>query len=396
MAKTVEQYLEDRELSPPDKKIILEYLRSRLRTGDINAATEKSMATYFCMLQRKTGPLDDLTTDRLLEALYQFRQELSPTSFDRMRAIVITFVKWYVKKGKKGVSLEEIKETKRSKSNKTRLKPSDMLKWDDINKMVESANSVRDKALILLLFESALRPAEVCNLTWRDLHFTNDGVVVTTGRKTGRERRILCVKSEPWLKTYREILKSTEQSDWVFPSRTKGKKGNNPIGIWGLQPIVKNAAAAAGLKGVYPYLMRHSRITSLVEAGLQETALKKVAWGNLGSSMLTRYVHLSDEATDEAMRSTYGDLQEEKTKPTEPAPVCSICGERGEIGKKFCGSCGASYDGSVPSSKLEIMQENEELKKRLEKLEEQSALLDKMVQMALKNPKIMLEMAAGK
>jgi integrase len=378
MIKSVDQYLSDRGIPPGDKRILLLYLHARAQLGEISPATERSMATYFVMLQKKTGSLDKITTDKLLEALYQFRKELSPSSFDRMRAIVLTFSKWLVKEqGNKNIDLETIRAVKKSKDNQTKLKPSDMLKWDDINKMVECAGSVRDKALILLFFESALRPAELCNLKWRDLHFTDAGVVVTTGRKTGRERRILCIKSEPWLKTHRELSTKIETDDWVFPSLTQGRKENLPIGIWGLSPIIKKTARAAGLERVYPYLMRHSRITALVEANMQETALKSVAWGNLDTGMLSRYVHLSGVAVDNAIRQTYGDVPEEKKPDIATSPVCPICGETGRVGAKFCGVCGASYDGSVPASKLEIMQENEQLKNRLNEMEKRISAFEK-------------------
>lgn len=366
--------MKERDIPEGDKDIILSYINYRISKGKVSEKTGLSMATYFLMLQRKTGPLDNLTTDLLLDVLRQFRAELAPTSFDRMRAIVITFVSWLVtKRGSEKIDLIEIKDVEKSKENDTNLKPSDMLEWKEINKMVGAAESIRDKTIILLLFESALRPTELCNLKWQDLDFIDNAVVITKGRKTKRERRVLCVKAEPWLKTYREIQKNTGPDDWVFPSRTKGKKGNQPLTHWGLQPIIKNSAKAAGLEGVYPYLMRHSRITNLVDAGVQESVVKLVAWGHLNSQMLPKYVHLSGKKIDNAIRKIYGDIPEENKKTEEMAPSCPICGEKGLVGAKFCHCCGASYDGSIPSSKLEIMQENQELRTRLDALEKQSA-----------------------
>jgi len=70
----------------------------------------------------------------------------------------------------------------RLKVAKGRILPEELLSEDDVKRMVEVARTPRNKALILVLYESGCRIGEILSLKLRNVQFDEYGAVLTVDR----------------------------------------------------------------------------------------------------------------------------------------------------------------------------------------------------------------------
>jgi hypothetical protein len=121
------------------------------------------------------------------------------------------------------------------------------------------------------------------------------------------------------------------------------------ISIPGLNIRLQTLANNAGItKCVNPHAFRHGAITHAVTQKMPEIDIKLRFWGNINSAMLSTYVHLSAEMSQESYRQHMG------VKPIDViSRVCLQCGKP-VIEGDLCKSCS----------------ETKELKERIIKMEE--------------------------
>lgn len=146
-----------------------------------------------------------------------------------------------------------------------------VLTVQEATRLVESpcgkeALTLRDRAILEVMYGSGLRVSEVLNLPLDAVRLPEKYVRVLGKGK--RERVVpLTGASVRSLRTYlrdaRPALAGKRVSDQVFLNRRGGKLSR--MGLWG---ILNGHARAAGLeRGFHPHMLRHSFATHLLEGG---------------------------------------------------------------------------------------------------------------------------------
>ncbi len=229
--------------------------------------------------------------------------------------------------------------------NKNSLKSlPQILTMEEINKMIESCDNLRDKALISILYESGCRASEILDLKIKDLEFDEYGGVLIVRGKTGA-RRIRLISSIPALKEWLNVHPNKNDPNApLFCSLAKRDKGA-PLADSSLCFIVQQIAKRAGIaKRVYPHLFRHTRATHLAKY-LTEQELKIYFGWAKGSDMPGVYVHLSGRDVENKILQISGvKPKESESLPTLPTIKCYRCGEENSSGNKFCWKCGAPLE----------------------------------------------------
>lgn len=148
------------------------------------------------------------------------------------------------------------------------------LSSDEIVRMIDAAESARDKALIELLYGAGLRVSELVSLPLRAAKAGQPHMVVEG--KGGKERvvalgRPALAALEAHLAEREQLLPKVEAqrekaARWLFPSMSAadGKLTRRRVA-----QILETAAAKAGLdpSRVSPHVLRHAFATHLVEGG---------------------------------------------------------------------------------------------------------------------------------
>ncbi len=161
------------------------------------------------------------------------------------------------------------------------------LEPDEVKKIVEAASNVRDKLIVLLLFSTGLRVAELVNIKKSDIDLERRTIRVKG--KGFKERFVYFPRSvAELLATYIESV----SSEWLFPSP---KNPNVHIHYTTVERVLKNLARKAGVnRRVTPHLLRHTFATLSLAAGLDVREIQELlGHSNLNTTQV--YAHVSRE-----------------------------------------------------------------------------------------------------
>jgi len=139
--------------------------------------------------------------------------------------------------------------------------PTNVLFPEEVQRLFIACESVRNRALVHVGYESGCRAGELLGMKIKDLEFDEYGVVVVVDGKTG-PRRLRLVESvhdlQLWLIAHKD---RTNPNAWLWPSKLGA-----PITSERFNDILKAAARKAGIaKRIHPHLLRHSRATELAQ-----------------------------------------------------------------------------------------------------------------------------------
>ena len=141
---------------------------------------------------------------------------------------------------------------------------------DEVLKIIESAETLKHKAMLMLAYGSGLRLSEIINLKITDVESGQNRILIRSG-KGDRDRYAMLPQST--LETLRECRKAYRPKEWLFESpRTKA-----PYCQQTLQEAFKKALVNSGIKKQGSiHMFRHCFATHLYEDGHNLLALKKL------------------------------------------------------------------------------------------------------------------------
>ena len=250
-----------------------------------------------------------------------------------------------------------------------RVTPESLLTLDELDAMLGSAENERDRALVTVLFEAALRPGELLNMKVGSVEFMQDHCLIAVGGKTGMKRIPLVVSYKPILEWLEKHPKRSDCEAPLWASIGNNSKGE-AMSYHYFRKLLKMLAEKAGVrKDVWPYLFRHSSLTSLAKV-FTESRLELYAGWVQGSKMARRYVHFLARDLEEAVLELHGLRKDEKAEAVLKLAECPRCGSRSQPDSVRCGFCGMILDreAAAKTEQEKIMRE-EEIVKRLERLE---------------------------
>jgi len=165
-----------------------------------------------------------------------------------------------------------------------------VLSQDEVQQLIEAASNLYHRALLMTLYSTGMRRAEVTGLRVTDIDSKRMLVRVRHG-KWGRDRDVPL--SPVLLETLREYYRWMKPRTYLFPGTKKGRRRDKPISPKGAWIACREAAERAGLdKRVSPHTLRHSFATHLLEEGTDLRTIQ-VLLGHSDLSHTTVYLHLS-------------------------------------------------------------------------------------------------------
>ena len=157
---------------------------------------------------------------------------------------------------------------------------------------------VRDIAILELLFATAARISEVCNLTVGDVDLRR-GQVRIMG-KGNRERLIHVSDSEVLsaLNEYHSTKTSVQTQDYFFQNRRYNRLSDNAVRM-----LLRKHAEAAGISfHLTPHMIRHSVATLLLEDGVDIRYIQHLL-GHTSISTTQLYTHVADKQHRRVLRT---------------------------------------------------------------------------------------------
>ena len=205
---------------------------------------------------------------------------------------------------------------------------------------------MRDKAIILCLYESGARVGEFLPIQIKHIQFDQYGALIMLYGKTG-SRRIRLIASSPMLAKWLSVHPDRENPESYIWTGLSNTNQGNMLSYIGLRRLLNKLAKKTNIqKKMNPHNFRHSRATELAKQ-LTEAQLCSIFGWELGSDQPATYVHLSQRDTDDAILSIHGLKEEEIENNQLKIIICNRCKTKNSPGARFCESCGIPLNMKV-------------------------------------------------
>lgn len=165
-----------------------------------------------------------------------------------------------------------------------------ILSQDEAARMIESASNLFHRAMLMTLYSTGVRRAELCQLKVQDI----DGERMIIHMRQGKGGKDRDVPLDPKLReTLREYYRWMRPKTYLFPGTEQGWRTDKPITAKVLWEACREAAQRAGItKRVSPHLIRHSFATHLIENGADLPTVQALL-GHADLRATSIYLHLS-------------------------------------------------------------------------------------------------------
>jgi integrase/recombinase XerD len=265
------------------RKLMLEELERRnysRETVRAYMAAVEDFARYFHRRPDQLGP-DHI---RQYQA-YLFRErKLTPNSVtQRLGALRFFYIK----------TLQQSWSADLTPYPKKVLHLPSILSREEVNSLIEAAPTPFQRTLLMALYATGLRRAELARLKITDIDSARNVIHVRGGK--GRKDRDVML-SQNLLEALREHWRSLRRKPavWLFPGN-RWHTADHPITTKVIWLACKEAAQRAGIrKEVHPHTLRHCFATHLLEDGADLRTIQ-ILLGHRDLEETTIYLHLSQQ-----------------------------------------------------------------------------------------------------
>jgi len=166
-----------------------------------------------------------------------------------------------------------------------------VLTREEAIRLIDSASNLFHRAMLMTVYSTGMRRAEMCNLKVEDLD--SDRMLIHIRQGKGRRDRDVPL-SPKLLDTLREYWRWMKPKTYLFPGTVNGSRADKPITPKVLWEACREAAQRAGItKSVRPHLLRHTFATHLVEGGADLPTVQALL-GHADLKPTSIYLHLSE------------------------------------------------------------------------------------------------------
>ena len=261
------------------------------------AAYKRNLTQYLLFMHddRALQSLQEITKDDVLAYIAHLRTEgYAATSVDQKIASVKGFHKFLLSENLCSVhpadSLPRFKHPSRLP---------DIISVERIDALIEQFDerhdpaSLRDRAILEVLYGCGLRVSELCNLELMDVLF-EEGVLRVFGK--GSKERIAPLGSsaaralKDYLARGRDKLHPKKKLAPVSSKVFLSSRGN-PLAREIVFRMVKSAGESVGIENLHPHTLRHSYATHMLEGGADLRSLQELL-GHSDLSTTQIYTHV--------------------------------------------------------------------------------------------------------
>jgi integrase/recombinase XerC len=193
------------------------------------------------------------------------------SSIARKLSALRTFFRWLVRRGELAEDPTALVRSPRRKKGLPRA-----LSVDDAFRVVEPtpaapARALRDRAIYEVLYGAGLRVSECCALDLADVRRDGDDVLVRVRRGKGGKDRLVPLGSKGIQAVDAWLVRRGEAAGPLFLNARGGRLGARSV-----QRHLRHDAAAAGVAGVTPHVLRHSYATHLLDGGADLRSIQEL------------------------------------------------------------------------------------------------------------------------
>ncbi|MBP3240602.1 MAG: tyrosine-type recombinase/integrase [Oribacterium sp.] len=279
---------------------------------------------------------EDCTRDLLLDYLAYLNKEHKPSSCNNRMAAIKSYL-WYVADG--DISMQSIalmaSKVPRVREPKTAR---EIIREADFNALLAAPPNtrigIRDRTIMILLYDSAIRVSELLSLNVSSINFTSSPVYIRIHGKGDKERIVtITEKTVGHLRIYLKIYHSDNAEDTpLFYTVIKDRTDRMSPGNVGR--IINKYASAIRKehpdlpKKIYPHMFRRTRACNLYQDGVELELVARIL-GHSSTQTTRIYATPSVEMMRRAMENSDSALPNESPLwPDNESEIAKLCGIR--------------------------------------------------------------------
>lgn len=270
-------------------KLYISHLLARNRSARTIRTFRSILRTFLAFIDEKSlYDVDVYDVDMFLASLRE--KGWKPDSVYTAAVAVKKFLEFIGR----GDALKGFELPKREKKLPRYLEP------EEVRTLVETAENIRDKLIVLLLFTTGLRVAELVSIRKSDVDL--DELAIRVKGKGSKERYVYFPREVGNI--LREYMSSTT-SEWLFPS---SRNPGTHIHYTTVERMLKKLAKKAGIKKpVTPHVLRHTFATISLASGLDIREIQELlGHSNLNTTQV--YAHVSRERLRRDYERVWGSM----------------------------------------------------------------------------------------
>lgn len=247
--------------------------------------SQKTIDGYWWIVKsfiQAVGNIDtlDITESSIGEWVsYMDRKGMQKSTMHTNVSLFRVFVDYLYIRGSCKLHKDVIKAPKRPK-NHPRYK-----KIDEVSKMIDACGSIRNKAIVSMLFVTGLRNSELRNLKRDQV----DGSEVHVRGGKGLKDRLVLLNRETRVLLERYLDSRVDNSPYLFIT-SRGKLGNST-----LRYIVNDAGRRAGVGATNPHALRHGCGTHMMKQNIHPRIVQEyLGHDNINTTQLYMHVEGGD------------------------------------------------------------------------------------------------------
>lgn len=333
-------------ITEKDAELIKTYIYEHSVSANISRVSSLQLTRLLINSRKWSGPYSGATIMDLYKIVDGVKTGLSrnntPFSVNTQREYITrskAFFLWLIENGESQIPERKIGAVKNPIPFAGIKNASNLLSPDEILELLNAFHNSRDRAMFTMLYEGGFRVGEVGTLKWENVNFDSAGVVVNIMYKTKKPRYVRLIMCKNALAAW----KSDYPGDPTGKAYVFVNNRNEMNQYAGVKKILDRALTKTTItKKVNLHLIRHSRVTHLIQEGVSESVIKMVMWGSVNARSFATYAHLTGTDVDREMCKLYGIEManvDKKERSLTPA-ICPRCKEICGPTCRFCSSCG--------------------------------------------------------
>lgn len=273
--------LEEKETQPKPARNE-EYLEMFMHAKRIEGCSERTLAYYGSSIRHFFSqietPVRRITTDQVRAYLtaYQKINNCGKSTVDNIRRNISSFFSWLEEEDHILKSpLRRIHKIKTKKAVK------EVISDEDIERLRDSCEVMRDVAIIDLLYSTGMRVGELVNLDIEDINFEERECIVYG--KGEKERKVYFdAKAKLHLQNY--INSRTDGNPALFVTLDKPF---NRLKISGVEIRLRELGRRLNITRIHPHKFRRTMATRAIDKGMPIEQVQKI----LGHSQIDTTMH---------------------------------------------------------------------------------------------------------
>lgn len=248
-----------------------EFMEMFLTAKKIEGCSERTIKYYrvttIHLLNYLKEPIRKVTTETMRQYLvdYQKINNCGKTTIDNIRRNISSFFSWleeedYILKS----------PMRRIHKIKTKKKVKNIISDEEIEKLRDSCDNIRDTAMVDLLYSTGIRVGELVRLNRKDINFSERECVVFG--KGDKERKVYFdAKAKIHLEKYLQSRTDTNPALFVTLD-----KPHDRLKISGVEIRLRQLGRKLKIEKVHPHKFRRTMATRAIDKGMPIEQVQKI------------------------------------------------------------------------------------------------------------------------